>query len=190
MNGRMTGKTTLQFTVALAAGCAVAVILASCTTPRQAANHGSDSSISPMTLVSQTAGGYVQCVPYARDYSGIKIFGDAWTWWAKADGRYDRGAAPKQGSVLALKKTNRLSAGHVAVVATVIEPRRILVDHANWGENADLRNKIHLRQPVIDVSRDNDWSAVRFMNTQGSFGAIYPAYGFIHSDAMIRTAQN
>lgn len=186
MIGQMTGKTTIRFAAALAAGCAIAVLLASCTAPHQAAKLESGA----MLLVSQPPGGYAQCVPYARDNSGIQIYGDAWTWWAKAVGRYGRGAAPNRGAVLTLKKTNRLAAGHVAVVAAVVDPRRILVDHANWGDNPDMRSKIHLRQPVIDVSPDNDWSAVRFMNTQGSFGAVYPAFGFIYADTGIRTAQN
>lgn len=190
MNERMTGKTTLRFAAALAAGGAMAVLLASCTAPRHPAKQAAMTDRGTMSLVSQPPGSYVQCVPYARDFSGIQIYGDAWTWWAKADGRYGRGDAPKHGAVLTLKKTNRLAAGHVAVVAAVVEPRRILVDHANWGDNADMRSKIHLRQPVIDVSRDNDWSAVRFMNGQGSFGAVYPAFGFIYSDTNIRTAQN
>ena len=31
---------------------------------------------------------YLQCVPYARDVSGIQIYGDAHTWWDQAQGRY------------------------------------------------------------------------------------------------------
>ena len=30
---------------------------------------------------------YLQCVPYARQVSGIQIYGDAWTWWDQAEGR-------------------------------------------------------------------------------------------------------
>ena len=29
---------------------------------------------------------YLQCVPYARQVSGIRIFGDAHTWWDQAEG--------------------------------------------------------------------------------------------------------
>ena len=32
----------------------------------------------------------MQCVPYARKKSGVKIFGDAYTWWDKAAGRFER----------------------------------------------------------------------------------------------------
>ena len=31
---------------------------------------------------------YLQCVPYARQVSGIRIYGDAHTWWDQAEGRY------------------------------------------------------------------------------------------------------
>jgi surface antigen len=180
------------FAIAMTAGCSLLITLASCTaTSRQIAGLKKPSAThGPMELVSQTTGGYSQCVPYARDYSGVQIYGDAWTWWSKANGRYDRGHFPRQGSVLTLKKTDKLSAGHVAVVAAIVDPRRILVDHANWGDNADTRSKIHVRQPVIDVSPKNDWTAVRFMNTQGTFGAVYPSFGFIYSDTEIRTADN
>ena len=41
-----------------------------------------------------------QCVPFARAASGIQIYGDAWTWWRQADGRYQRTHAPKVGSVI------------------------------------------------------------------------------------------
>jgi hypothetical protein len=40
--------------------------------------------------------GYLQCVPYARQASGIQLFGDARTWWDQAAGRYSRGHAPGQ----------------------------------------------------------------------------------------------
>ncbi len=30
----------------------------------------------------------LQCVPYAREHSGVKIYGDAYTWWDKAAGKY------------------------------------------------------------------------------------------------------
>ena len=36
-----------------------------------------------------------ECVPFARAASGIQIYGDAWTWWDQADGRYKRGTSPR-----------------------------------------------------------------------------------------------
>lgn len=187
----MTRAATIRFAAALAVGCAVIAGLASCSTRQSPPRQASTADLQGMQLVKQTPGNsYSQCVPYARDYSGIQIFGDAWTWWSQANGRYARGQMPRRGAVLTLKKTNKLSSGHVAVVAAIVEPRRILVDHANWGDNSSTRSKIHVRQPVIDVSPNNDWSQVRFLNTKGTFGAVYPAHGFIYADTETRTAQN
>jgi hypothetical protein len=39
-----------------------------------------------------------QCVPFARAASGIQIYGDAWTWWEQADGKYERGTVPRVGA--------------------------------------------------------------------------------------------
>jgi surface antigen len=188
----MDRKATIRFGAAMAVGCPVLALLVSCAAPQQVAT--TKQAIAPNTsgfeLVSQTTGHYSQCVPYARDFSGIQIYGDAWTWWSQANGRYDRGHTPQRGAVLTLKKTKRLTAGHVAVVASIIDSRHILVDHANWGNNSSTRGKIHVRQPAIDVSPKNDWSQIRFLNTLGSFGAVYPAYGFIYADTTTHTAQN
>ena len=40
-----------------------------------------------------------QCVPFARAASGIQIYGDAWTWWSQAAGKYERGSTGLGGSV-------------------------------------------------------------------------------------------
>lgn len=125
---------------------------------------------------------FLQCVPFARTVSGIEIYGDAWTWWSQAEGRYARGSTPRVGAVMVLRKTGRLRLGHVAVVVAQIDERNLLVSHANWGGDSRTRGKIHARQPVMDISPANDWSQLRFMNTQGSFGSVYPAYGFIYPD--------
>ncbi|OSQ40905.1 hypothetical protein TMES_00315 [Thalassospira mesophila] len=123
---------------------------------------------------------FLQCVPYARAVSGIEIYGDAWTWWGKAKNQFKRGHTPVVGSVLAFKKTKRLRYGHVAVVAAILGKRRILVNQANWGSDSRTRGKVHLRQPVEDVSPNNDWSQLRLMNTIGTYGRIYPSHGFIY----------
>ena len=113
----MTRQATIRFAAAMTIGCALIAVLASCTTPRQETPPASTMDLSGMQLAKQTQGErYTQCVPFARDYSGIQIFGDAWTWWSQANGRYARGQMPQRGSVLTLKKTNKLTAGHVAVV--------------------------------------------------------------------------
>lgn len=120
----------------------------------------------------------LQCVPYARELSGIDLRGDAWTWWNQAAGRYERSASPEVGAVLVLSKSRRLRLGHLAVVAEVVDSREIIVHQANWL-NA---GRIHRHTPVRDVSKNNDWSEVRVWYTPGQvYGARhYPASGFIY----------
>jgi hypothetical protein len=131
----------------------------------------------------------LQCVPYARDHSGVKIFGDAYTWWDKAADTYPRSKTPESGAVMVLSGYAGPDRGHVAVVQKIISTREIRVDHANWLDDGS----IYLNDPVEDVSQDNDWSAVRVFNIQtGAWGGnIYPVQGFIlpnqpHSDLVAR----
>ncbi len=125
----------------------------------------------------------LQCVPYARKLSNIQIRGDAWTWWGQAEGRYPRGDDPAAGSVMVLKKKDATSLGHVAYVEEIIDERTLIVSHANWLNEG----RIHNNAPVRDVSRDNDWSAVRFWNTEGGHfgGNTYYPYGFIYQHQAI-----
>ena len=120
----------------------------------------------------------LQCVPFARQVSGIRIHGDAWTWWRAAEGRYARGQRPEVGAVLVMKKTRRLNRGHLAVVKRVLDSRTVLVDQANWLN----RGQVHLNTAVLDVSRRNDWSAVRVWYTPGGrYGSrTYAVHGFIY----------
>jgi surface antigen len=119
----------------------------------------------------------LQCVPYARDHSSVKIFGDAYTWWDKAADKYQRSAAPESGSVMVLAGYAGPDRGHVAVVQKIVSTREIRIDHANWLDDGS----IYLNDPVVDVSQDNDWSTVRVFNIQtGAWGGnIYPVQGFI-----------
>ncbi len=120
----------------------------------------------------------LQCVPYARQLSNIQIRGNAWTWWDQAEGRYSRTNLPKAGSVMVLKrKDNSGSLGHVAYVQEIIDSRMIIVSHANWLNEGRLHN----HTPVLDVSKANDWSDVRFWHTPGKHfgGHVYHPYGFI-----------
>ena len=121
----------------------------------------------------------VQCVPYARAHSSIKIYGDAFTWWDQAAGRYERGSLPGRGAVMVLNNYAGPERGHLAVVRRVVGAREIRVDHANWLEDAS----IYVNNPVEDVSRDNDWSVVRVFNLKtGGWGSrLYPVQGFIGS---------
>lgn len=120
--------------------------------------------------------GWMSCVPYARSESGITLAGNAWQWWDHAAGVYQRGTVPEPGSVLNFRANGRMRLGHVAVVSRVINDREIEVDHANWGGQGIMHNV-----PVVDVSENNDWTAVRVGLGRGdSFGSVYPTYGFIY----------
>jgi surface antigen len=117
-----------------------------------------------------------QCVPFARALSSIRLFGDAWRWWSAAAGRYNRGVNPEAGSILSFRPEAHMSLGHLAVVTRVIGNREIEVDHANWAPGA-IRREVR----VLDVSADNDWSAVRVeLGQRDHFGAVYATNGFIY----------
>jgi surface antigen len=126
-----------------------------------------------------------QCVPFARLVSGIQIFGDAWTWWSQAAGRYQTGYVPKAGAVLCFKPTGRMRLGHVAVVSQVLTDRIIQISHANWSLIDGDRGHVEQDVTVIDVSPNGDWSEVKVWNDPShNLGATtYPTYGFIYQDA-------
>ncbi len=126
-----------------------------------------------------------QCVPFARQASGIRIFGDAWTWWDQADGRYDRGSRPRAGAVIVFPRSARLPLGHVAVVSRVVEKRVVLLTHANWSRLNGARGHAEQDVTLFDVSPGNDWSQVKvwFRDTDGLGGTVYPVAGFIYGDA-------
>lgn len=119
----------------------------------------------------------LQCVPYARDHSGVKIQGDAYTWWDKAQGRYARSRQPAEGAVLVLYNYAGPARGHVAVVRDVVNAREIRIDHANWLDDG----AIYTDDPVRDVSPNNDWTQVKVFNQRaGAWGGrVYPVQGFI-----------
>jgi hypothetical protein len=119
-----------------------------------------------------------ECVPFARNQSGVQIWGDAVTWWAQAEGHYVRSSHPAEGSVLVTKGYNDPTRGHVSVVSAIVSDRLIRVDHANWLGGGETT----LNVPVLDVSANNDWSEVRVWHVPGAHwgGRVYNAHGFIH----------
>lgn len=122
-------------------------------------------------------GSTLQCVPFARENSGIALVGNAVTWWNKAAGTYERGSRPEMGAVLNFRAIGRMNLGHVAVVSRVIDSRNVQIDHANWSSRGAISRNIG----VIDVSPNNDWTAVRVALAQGNeYGSVYPTYGFIY----------
>ena len=127
--------------------------------------------------VENDRNGPQQCAPYARDHSGVKIHGDAYTWWDQAAGKYPRTSQPSNGAVMVLHNYAGPNRGHVAVVRALVSPREIRVDHANWLDDG----AIYVNDPVEDVSSDNDWSLVRVFNLRtGAWGGkTYLVQGFI-----------
>ena len=123
-----------------------------------------------------------QCVPIARKMSGVQIFGDAWTWWDQAAGRYRRGGRVKEGAVLVFRPTERMRLGHVAVISRVISPTIAMVTHSNWSRIHGEREQVERDVTLVDVSRHNDWSRVRiwYDSVGGLGGSTYNTYGFIY----------
>ena len=132
----------------------------------------------------------IQCVPYARQISGIDLKGDAWMWWNAAAGRYDRGRTPQTDAVMVFGRQGSMRYGHVSVVSKVVNNRMILVDHANWAPvRCAGRGAITKLVPVVDVSAKNDWSKVRvWYEPSSTFGSkVYRTDGFVYNPAR-RTA--
>jgi surface antigen len=147
------------------------------------------AAVVSLTPAAQAAADtYWQCVPFARLVSGIQIFGDAYTWWRQALGRYETGFTPKAGAVLCFKPTERMRLGHVAVVTQVLTDRIIQITHANWSPIEGSRGKIERDVTLVDVSPAGDWSAVKvwYDPNRDLGGSTYPTYGFIYPDAEAR----
>jgi surface antigen len=125
----------------------------------------------------------LQCVPFAREISGVNIHGNARTWWGQAAGRYERGTAPLVGAVMAFRPTRAMPIGHVATVSQIVSEREVLVSHANWSLIRGRRGQIERNVRVLDVSSAGDWSKVRvwYAPLQDLGTSTYPLYGFIYS---------
>jgi surface antigen len=127
---------------------------------------------------------YLQCVPYARQVSGIQIYGDALTWWDQAKGHYARGHEPRVGAVMAFRPYGNMRLGHVAAVSEIIDSRTVLLRHANWSPIDGHRGQIEDNVRAIDVSPNNDWSEVRvwFAPIQALGSTHWPIAGFIYNE--------
>ncbi len=126
------------------------------------------------------AGG-LQCVPFARQLSGIAIRGNANTWWSQAEGRYARGRTPRIGAVLTFAAIRSMRLGHVAMVSRIVSDREVLLTHANWSRRGGIERDVR----AVDVSDAGDWSAVRvwFGRIGGLGTTVYPIKGFIYADS-------
>ncbi|MCD2324041.1 CHAP domain-containing protein [Sphingomonas sp. IC-56] len=146
-----------------------------------AARFALTAAFALMTVIpAQAKGGVLQCVPFARQVSGVDIRGNAWTWWSQAAGRYARGNTPKAGSVMSFQKTGKMPYGHVAMVSKVVSDREVLLTHANWSTRGGIERNVR----AIDVSAAGDWSQVRvwYASVGGLGTSSYPVNGFIYAD--------
>lgn len=166
LGGRIAGNFMRRWIVALLAACAVPF------------------AHSP-AFAQDTADAGIQCVPYVRDVTGIRIYGDAHLWWSKAEGAYARGNRPAVGAVMAFRPYGSMQLGHVAAVSRILDSRRVLLDHANWSTIDGRRGQIERGVLAMDVSPGNDWSEVRVWYAPiGDLGTTrYPIYGFIYPQA-------
>ena len=136
---------------------------------------GSSRSSGSMGASTKVPG--ISCAPFARELSGIALYGEADSWWTQASGKYTRSDRPVVGSVLVFRRTSRLRSGHVSVVTQVVDRRQVMVTQANW-----VPGQLTEDQLVVDTSGSNDWTEVRVwwppVNQLGN--TEYPTHGFIH----------
>lgn len=138
---------------------------------------------------SSTHAAPLQCVPYAREISGINLRGNAWQWWGAASGRYEKGAVPSEGAVMVFPSQGSMRHGHLAVVSKIVSNRLILVDHANWAPVGSAgRGQIAKSVPVLDLSARNDWSQVKvWYRPIDDYGTtVYRTKGFVYAAPVAR----
>lgn len=133
---------------------------------------------------------YWQCAAFARQFSGIEIRGDAWTWWGLADGRYGKGRTPRVGAVMSFTPSGSMRLGHVATVTQVLSQREITVTHANWSPIGGARGQVERDVLIRDVSDAGDWSRVRvwYAPISDLGTTAWPVDGFIYPGSTPRTS--
>lgn len=168
----MTGMKTLTKSLALALASLATLVPSAQARVLMERGVGAYGSAAP---------GVLQCVPYARNVTGIRIYGDAHTWWGQAAGKYPRGHVPRVGAVMAIRPHGNSRLGHVAAVSRIVDERTVLLRHANWSSPGQIENDVR----AVDVSPGNDWSEVRIWFGPGKqLGARHwPLYGFIYKNA-------
>jgi hypothetical protein len=164
--------------IRLAAAAALSAVLAGCASGPDTAYY--PDSAYPDAGRTETDSP-LQCVPYAREQAHVSIYGDAYTWWEKAAGRYVRSDQPSRGAVMVLFNYAGPNRAHLAVVREVVGDRELRIDHANWLDDG----AVYVNDPVRDVSAANDWSQVRVFNirTRAWGTRVYAVQGFIGPDA-------
>lgn len=145
-----------------------------------AANSGLDSRLNTSIELPP----YLQCVPYAREISGVQIYGDAHTWWEQAQSKYARGNTPRKGAIMAFRPFRNMRLGHVAAITKIVDSRTVLLSHSNWSPINGRRGQIERDVKAIDVSPNNDWSMVRvwYHPLSGLGKTAWPVHGFIYNE--------
>ena len=135
-----------------------------------------DEAYEPTARIANSRAG-LQCVPFAREESGVEIYGNANTWWSQARGRYETSAEPNEGAVMVLRGYATENRGHVAVVKEIVSPRLVIVDHANWLNTGEITRDV----PIRDVSPEGDWSQVQVWHvpTRQWGVRVYNLQGFV-----------
>jgi surface antigen len=184
--GRILAKSAMIAAFVVASTLPLSVVTpaeAAPTAPRsQAAKPANAKGVATARPI-QRSGPVLQCVAFARDASGIHISGNAHAWWNNASGQFLRGQRPERGAVLNFRASGGMRLGHVSVVSRVISEREILIDDANWAAPGQRKGMVRRNASVIDVSPNNDWTEVRVANGIGSWGRVYPTFGFIYPRA-------
>ena len=82
-------------------------------------------------------------------------------------------------------KTRHMPKGHVAIVQQQLDERTLLIDHANWSRIGGARGRVERSVRVVDVSANNDWSAVRvWYHSLANVGdTVYALRGFVYPKA-------
>ena len=130
---------------------------------------------------SVTSAAHAQyCVRTVKSMSDFEVRGDAWEWWGNSAAQYERGSMPAMGSVLVFRRSGSMPLGHVSLVSGLVDDRTILVDHTFGGP------RIWRGIRVIDVSPNNDWSAVRVWSGRANVlgSTVFPIYGFIYPEGL------
>lgn len=125
LGGQMTFKRVFLRPRLLPIVGAALLVLANCGGPQDGSVSRTEVDVERLDFAVQevkslrSKGKRVWCVPFARNASGIEIYGNAKTWWSQAKGQFSRGKQPQTGAVMAFQATRSNPLGHVAVVSKV-----------------------------------------------------------------------
>jgi len=85
---------------------------------------------------------------------------------------------------MAFQPYGNMKLGHVAAVSRILDSRTVLLRHSNWSPINGRRGQVEDDVRAVDVSEDNDWSAVRvwYDPIQSLGGTAWPVSGFIYNE--------